>query len=171
MAVLSPTAEHTARNEPCSADDDAGASCDCEQLPSGLLLIALELGAHVRLFYLRRTLSVRVLKDGNVGSELRSRLRRHLHLQESLQTAYSLKKNVCGLGVPGARSLQGECRGTVHVFGHNLSRLSHRNLCITPRNSEGETLGGDRRWAHLKCRACCLQAVPRLAVPATTRGD
>ena len=45
-------------------------------------------GAHVRLFLFgERTLSVHILVGVNVGSGLRSLLRRHLHLQESSQTA------------------------------------------------------------------------------------
>ena len=55
-------------------------------------------GARGRLVSLWGALSVRILTDGNVGSDLRSLLRRHLHLQESSQTAFSKDKtNARGL--------------------------------------------------------------------------
>ena len=48
-----------------------------DHVPATVRIELLQPGAHVRLFSLWRTLSVRILTDVNVGSDLRILLRRH----------------------------------------------------------------------------------------------
>ena len=123
------TAAGTARPTTAFRPGQRNQSC----LPPPTPLPTLQLGAYARLFSLWRTLFVRIRTDVNVGSELRSLLRRQC-LQESLQTAFSTEKiKARRLGVPTSKTQCGLSTLTRPQFQYCGVRRSQTTSHITSR--------------------------------------